>query len=74
MVFSGSAAAKCRELLGTPTGAHYLPALTVPAVAMLAELAAHNFRETLFEDVAYFEPAYLKEVHTTTPRTILAQS
>ncbi len=72
VVFNGSAAAKCRALLGTSSGAHYLPDLTVPAVAILAELAAHKFRELLFEDVAYFEPAYLKEVHTTTPRIAIA--
>ncbi len=67
-IFCGSGAAKCRALLGEPTGAYYLPAAVVPAVATLAELAAHNFRASVFEDVAYFEPAYLKEVHTTTPR------
>ena len=68
MIFCGSATAKCRVLLGEPDGAYYLPSVTVPAVATLAELAAHKFRENLFEDVAYFEPAYLKEVHTTAPR------
>lgn len=72
-VFCGSAAAKCRALLGEPDGAYYLPGVTVPAVAVLADLAAHKFREKLFEDVAYFEPAYLKEVHTTTPRTTIIQ-
>jgi tRNA threonylcarbamoyladenosine biosynthesis protein TsaB len=68
-IFCGSGAAKVRELLGEPDGASFLPTVTVPAVAHLAELAAHKFREKLFEDVAYFEPAYLKEAHTTTPRT-----
>ncbi len=71
-VFCGSGAAKCRALLGKPAGAQYLTSITGPAVATLAELAAHKFRENLFEDVAYFEPAYLKEVHTTTPRHSVA--
>jgi tRNA threonylcarbamoyladenosine biosynthesis protein TsaB len=69
VIFSGSGAAKCRETLGTPDGAHYLPHVTVPAVATLALLAGHKFQAALFEDVAYFEPSYLKEVHTTTPKT-----
>ncbi|MBC7448989.1 MAG: tRNA (adenosine(37)-N6)-threonylcarbamoyltransferase complex dimerization subunit type 1 TsaB [Hymenobacteraceae bacterium] len=68
-IFCGSGAAKCRALAGELADAHFLPD-AVPAVATLVELAAHNFRERVFADVAYFEPAYLKEVYTTTPRIV----
>lgn len=68
VVFSGSGAAKCRELLGSAEGAHYVPAVRVPAVATLAELAALSHRGGLFEDVAYYEPSYGKEVYVTVPK------
>ena len=70
-VFAGSGAAKCYALLGAPAGAMYLPGIVVPSVGVLAAVGGHKFRAKLFEDVAYFEPFYLKDVHITAPRAPL---
>ncbi len=67
-IFVGSGAAKCRDLLGAPAGAVYLPRIVVPSVGVLAAVGGHKFREKLFEDIAYFEPFYLKDAHITAPR------
>ncbi len=72
VVFCGSGAAKVQAMFSEHPDAHFLPHVLVPAVSSLAVLAGHKFREKLFEDVAYFEPAYLKEAHTTTPRQSVA--
>lgn len=39
-----------------------------PDAANMGRLAFKKFREDQFEDVAYFEPNYLKEWRTTTPK------
>ena len=49
IVFFGDGAAKCKTVLG-----HH-------ANAVLTQLAAAKFQQKQFEDVAYFEPYYLKD-------------
>ena len=60
VVFIGDGAAKTRPLLGTSSNALYDPAFTLSAMGM-AELAAQKLASGQTEDVAYFEPFYLKD-------------
>ena len=55
----GSGAAKCRELLTDP-GFHFYPEV-LPSSLEMGKLAYGAFREGRFEDLAYFEPFYLKD-------------
>lgn len=58
MVFCGNGAPKCRELLKHPnclfSGSHSSARYLIPAAFL-------RYRQRQFEDVAYFEPFYLKE-------------
>jgi tRNA threonylcarbamoyladenosine biosynthesis protein TsaB len=62
VLFLGDGAAKCAETLAAP-GASFV-ACEPDASAMLVPARA-ALREGRFEDVAYFEPFYLKEFMTT---------
>lgn len=64
--FFGNGAEKCKERITHPN-AHFIDNIHPLAKMMfpLAEKAMVNHR---FEDVAYFEPFYLKEFVATTPR------
>lgn len=60
ILFFGDGAEKCREVLGNNPNAHFLPGFTNSA-AHLTKKAAEKFANKDFEDVAYFEPFYLKD-------------
>lgn len=60
IAFFGDGAEKCRELLGTHPNAIFIEAFTNSA-GHLTQLAKKKFEKGLFEDVAYFEPYYLKD-------------
>jgi tRNA threonylcarbamoyladenosine biosynthesis protein TsaB len=62
VLFLGDGAVKCAETLAAP-GASFV-ACEPDAAAMLVPARA-ALREGRFEDVAYFEPFYLKEFMTT---------
>ena len=66
-VIFGSGAAKCAEVLG---GATYIE--VVPSARGMARLAERAFVEGKIEDVAYFEPFYLKDfVVNSAKKTLL---
>jgi tRNA threonylcarbamoyladenosine biosynthesis protein TsaB len=60
VVFAGDGSAKCRKLLEHQPNARFLNQEIVSA-ANMALLASNAFENKLFEDVAYFEPYYLKD-------------
>lgn len=60
LVIFGSGASKCRELL---SGAIYID--VSPSARGLAKLAQQAYDAKRFEDVAYFEPFYLKDFVVT---------
>jgi tRNA threonylcarbamoyladenosine biosynthesis protein TsaB len=64
IVFFGSGAAKCKALLGDNANALFLENLALSA-RWLGRLGLEKYRQGLFENVAYYEPFYLKEVHIT---------
>ena len=68
VLFFGNGATKFRAVLAESTQAGFLAGIEPSAVAVGAlAIAAYHRQE--FQDVAYYEPFYLKEVYTTTPRS-----
>ena len=65
VLFIGDGALKCREALPSPNAFFAEAFPTAMAMAPLAEAAFHEKR---FEDVAYFEPFYLKDFVATVSR------
>ena len=68
VLFFGNGAAKFQVLLEESANAGFLAGIEPSAVAVGA-LAVAAYHRQEFQDVAYYEPFYLKEVYTTTPRT-----
>lgn len=60
ILFFGDGAEKCSEILGMHPNAAFLPGFVNSAVH-LTRKALEKFRNKEFEDVAYFEPYYLKD-------------
>lgn len=58
VVFGGNGAEKCRKVI-TSDNAVFLERFN-PSAAYMAPVAEKAFRREAFEDVAYFEPYYLK--------------
>ena len=69
--FFGDGAQKCKEVLNHPN-AHFIPNIR-PLAKHMAPLAEQAFVRGLFEDVAYFEPFYLKAFVAGKPRNILRE-
>jgi len=68
VVYFGPGASKCKELL-SPEKFTYTE-VEVSAVGM-AQLADEQFNQNNFVDVAYFEPAYLKDFVAGKPKKLL---
>lgn len=66
VLFFGNGAAKCREIIASEN-AVFLPDVQ-PDATHIGTIATEKFRNGQFEDVAYFEPFYLKEFRVTTPK------
>lgn len=67
VLFFGYGAAKFQPLLGEHPNAGFLTGIEPSAVSVGA-LAVAAYHRQEFQDVAYYEPFYLKEVYTTTPK------
>ncbi len=66
VVFFGNGAAKCKEAIQSPN-AQFIEGVICSASNMV-ELSHQAFKNEHFEDVAYFEPFYLKDFVATIPR------
>lgn len=66
IVFFGDGAAKCQNTINHPN-AIFVDGVR-PSAKYIGELAWEKFNQKQFEDVAYFEPFYLKEFVATTPK------
>jgi tRNA threonylcarbamoyladenosine biosynthesis protein TsaB len=64
----GSGAAKFQALAANNPNVAFLTGVEPSALAVGA-LALEAYRRQEFRDVAYYEPFYLKEVYTTTPKS-----
>ncbi|MBN2273756.1 MAG: tRNA (adenosine(37)-N6)-threonylcarbamoyltransferase complex dimerization subunit type 1 TsaB [Bacteroidales bacterium] len=71
LVSFGSGAAKCQKLIKAENK-RFLDGIYPSALAMSSR-SYQLFRNNSFEDIAYFEPYYLKDFMTTTPRKNLLQ-
>lgn len=65
VAFAGNGAEKCKAVLTSPL-AHFRS--VVCSAKHLVPIAVQKFQQQAFEDVAYFEPFYLKPPNITTPR------
>lgn len=64
--FFGNGADKCKPMLDHPN-AHFIDGIDPSAGSMILPVL-EKFRKKVFEDVAYFEPFYLKNFIATIPR------
>lgn len=68
ILFFGSGAEKCKNVI-THSNASYIDNITPDAVTV-GSLGFELFSQKVFEDVAYFEPYYLKEFMATKPKNL----
>ena len=66
LVFFGNGSAKCKTIINK-TNAVFLEHINPLAENMIC-FSQKSFLEKKFVDIAYFEPFYLKEFQTTTPK------
>ena len=67
LLLFGNGATKFQPLVAEQPNAAFLPGI-VPGAEAVGELALAAYVHGEFQDVAYYEPFYLKEVYTTTPK------
>ncbi|OUJ71594.1 tRNA (adenosine(37)-N6)-threonylcarbamoyltransferase complex dimerization subunit type 1 TsaB [Hymenobacter crusticola] len=67
LLFFGNGAPKFQPLVAEHPNADFLTNIEPSAIAV-GELAQQAYLRQEFRDVAYYEPFYLKEVYTTTPK------
>lgn len=70
IVFFGDGAMKCKETLDRNQNAVFVSDF-INSAKDLSFLAFEKFNNKLFEDVAYFEPFYLKDFLATQPKKIV---
>ncbi|MFD2569876.1 tRNA (adenosine(37)-N6)-threonylcarbamoyltransferase complex dimerization subunit type 1 TsaB [Spirosoma soli] len=68
LVFFGDGAKKCQAILGAHSNAVFPDVVVSPSARTVGKLATAAFANGQFEDVATFEPFYLKDFMTTQPR------
>lgn len=66
ILFFGNGAGKCRDIL-QDDNAIFLEGVE-PTASQIGRLAYQKFLRSEFEDLAYFEPFYLKEFQATKPK------
>jgi tRNA threonylcarbamoyladenosine biosynthesis protein TsaB len=72
MVFFGNGAMKCKEIICHPNA--YFPEGIYASARFMSEMAEENFSKQLFENIAYFEPFYLKNFIATIPKNKVIQA
>tara|TARA_R110001592_G_scaffold32788_1_gene114483 strand:+ start:445 stop:1131 length:687 start_codon:yes stop_codon:yes gene_type:complete len=70
IVFFGDGAEKCRTVLESNPNAIFIEDV-YPSAKHVNELALEKYKRKEFEDLAYFEPFYLKDFIATTPKKLL---
>lgn len=66
--FVGNGQEKFKNILNHPN-AIFEANILQPSVQQMVRLGTQKFEEKAFENLAYFEPFYLKEFYTTLPKT-----
>ncbi len=70
VVFFGDGSDKCKEALSKSSNAIFSED-GLPSAQFINQIASEKFENKEFEDVAYFEPYYLKDFIATTPKKLL---
>lgn len=70
ILFFGDGAAKCKKVLENNSNAIFIDNVH-PSAQYVNEFAFKKLKNNDFEDVAYFEPFYLKDFIATTPKKLL---
>lgn len=68
--FFGNGAIKCKELLGGHPNARFIDSISASATSIGA-LAESKYENQDFEDLAYFEPFYLKQYIAGKPKKLV---
>ena len=68
--FFGNGAEKCKEIIIHPN-AHFLDGFRNPMAKNMMPLAERAWYDEKFEDIAYFEPFYLKNYVAAKPKDLL---
>ncbi|WP_338874597.1 tRNA (adenosine(37)-N6)-threonylcarbamoyltransferase complex dimerization subunit type 1 TsaB [Spirosoma sp. SC4-14] len=71
VVFFGDGAAKCRTVLSYSPSAVFIDQPVVPSARTIGKLATAAFERSAFENMATFEPLYLKDFMTTKPKKVV---
>ena len=71
VAFFGDGAAKFKDIVKHENASFFEDVW--PSTIQMIQPALEKFKHKLFEDVAYFEPFYLKDFVATTPKNKLAQ-
>lgn len=67
VVFAGDGSEKCKSLFAGHSNAFFLYEF-LPSARYLSPLSYQNYQNSLFENVAYFEPFYLKDFIAALPK------
>jgi tRNA threonylcarbamoyladenosine biosynthesis protein TsaB len=67
MYFFGNGAGKCQEILAGRENVHFIHDFSLSS-SFMARLAEDAFQHKRFEDIAYFEPFYLKDFIAGKPK------
>jgi len=68
VIFFGNGSSKCKPILNHSENAIFINGID-PSAENIGELAWKSYKDNLFEDVAYFEPYYLKDFIAKKPST-----
>ncbi|HEY5823333.1 MAG TPA: tRNA (adenosine(37)-N6)-threonylcarbamoyltransferase complex dimerization subunit type 1 TsaB [Cyclobacteriaceae bacterium] len=69
ILFFGNGSDKCKEMI-QHENAVFIPDI-IPSAAKLGEMAVHKFNSSQFEDLATYEPYYLKDFMVKKPKSIV---
>ena len=64
LLIVGDGQSKCKELINTNDNFSFNNSILRPTSKNMIDLAFNKFKKSDFEDLAYFEPKYLKEFRT----------
>lgn len=70
IIFFGDGSAKCKDVLSRYPNAVFLDQTINPSAKGIGVLAHEAYQNNQFENVADFEPYYLKEFMATTPKKV----
>lgn len=65
--FVGDGAMKCKEIIGEKN-THFYPEIIYPSAREMIAVSYQKFLEQKFENLAYFEPFYLKDFMLSPPK------